>query len=252
MEERRHRESTNINGLFFFRFLFPPPSSSFFLFASAFYKWMMSDEARAAPGTQFAVFGLGNKQTHSENFCVVGRNVDRRLGELGAERFVPRVDGDDSGDMEAQFDEWQQGLLDKLESAASVQAEVAGSAGPGAAGVPEPAPPSASYMPNKTAAQRSPTDMFQALCAAGFFREGTVFSAVTANLELSPNSTRSTAELHLDARVRLETKKKKRKKKKKKERKKGRKKENETKEETGGCGTETARHEDAKRIDERG
>ena len=44
--------------------------------------------------------GLGSKKTHAQRFCVIGKNVDQRLEQLGAHRLWPRVDGDDSDSIE--------------------------------------------------------------------------------------------------------------------------------------------------------
>jgi sulfite reductase alpha subunit-like flavoprotein len=69
-----------------------------------------------AQGLSFGVFGLGNKQY--EHFCAVGKRVHKALCALGAAAVVPRGDGDDDEDIEADFDAWRTQLyaaLDKSE-----------------------------------------------------------------------------------------------------------------------------------------
>ena len=45
--------------------------------------------------TRYTVFALGNKTY--EHYNAMGRFVDKRLAELGAERMYPRGEGDDDG-----------------------------------------------------------------------------------------------------------------------------------------------------------
>lgn len=90
-----------------------------------FYKWLEdSVNDFRVPKTllgniRYAVFGLGNS-LYSENFNVVGRNIDLWLSQLGAERFSPFGLGDENvaeslhGNIEADFDHWCEGVLHLL------------------------------------------------------------------------------------------------------------------------------------------
>lgn len=93
--------------------------------AAWFYKWLEdSVNDFRVPKTllgniRYAVFGLGNS-LYSENYNVVGRNIDLWLGQLGAERFSPFGLGDENvaeslhGNIEADFDHWCEGVLHLL------------------------------------------------------------------------------------------------------------------------------------------
>lgn len=60
--------------------------------AVALHKFLFSKKAPKMADTAFAVFGLGD--TSYEHFCQAGKDFDTRLGELGAERLLDRVDAD--------------------------------------------------------------------------------------------------------------------------------------------------------------
>jgi len=60
--------------------------------AVALHKFLMSKKAPNMADTAFAVFGLGD--TSYEFFCQAGKDFDARLGELGGERLLDRVDAD--------------------------------------------------------------------------------------------------------------------------------------------------------------
>lgn len=68
---------------------------------------------------RYCVFGLGNS-LYSENYNVVGRNIDSWLSQLGAEQFAPLGLGDENvteslhGSIEADFDHWCEGVLNLL------------------------------------------------------------------------------------------------------------------------------------------
>ena len=71
----------------------------------------------AAPplqGVSFAVFGLGNRQY--EHFCAMGRKVAKALRSLGAAEVVPRGEGDDDADVDADFDRWCAQLFRALDA----------------------------------------------------------------------------------------------------------------------------------------
>jgi sulfite reductase (NADPH) flavoprotein alpha-component len=60
--------------------------------AVALHKFLQSKKAPNMKDTAFAVFALGD--TSYEFFCQAGKDFDTRLGELGAERLLDRVDAD--------------------------------------------------------------------------------------------------------------------------------------------------------------
>lgn len=60
----------------------------------------------------YSVFGLGNRQYEHFNSC--GREVDRRMAELGALRLADIGLGDDDGDIEADFDSWRPKLYAEM------------------------------------------------------------------------------------------------------------------------------------------
>lgn len=64
-----------------------PPDS-----ALKFYKNLFAENASLLTNLQFAVCALGDSSY--EHFCKIGKDIDRRLGELGAIRFHQRVDCD--------------------------------------------------------------------------------------------------------------------------------------------------------------
>jgi NADPH-ferrihemoprotein reductase len=83
-----------------------------------FYNWIRPDKSdtdadvvKAQPGdlcnVKFSVFGLGNKQY--EHFNRMGRTTDEYLERAGAQRIVPYGEGDDDGNLEEDFEKWQEG-----------------------------------------------------------------------------------------------------------------------------------------------
>ncbi|KAF2977266.1 hypothetical protein EK904_008160 [Melospiza melodia maxima] len=62
--------------------------------AQDFYDWLQEADADLS-GLRFAVFGLGNKTY--EHFNAMGKYVDKRLEELGAQRIFELGLGDDDG-----------------------------------------------------------------------------------------------------------------------------------------------------------
>ncbi|MEX0445503.1 NADPH-dependent assimilatory sulfite reductase flavoprotein subunit [Xenorhabdus sp. SGI246] len=78
--------------------------------AVALYKYLHSKKAAPMNETVYAVFGLGD--TSYEHFCQAGKDFDRRLSELGAQRLLDRVDADvEYQDVAAQ---WRQQITDIL------------------------------------------------------------------------------------------------------------------------------------------
>ncbi|RFC48731.1 MAG: sulfite reductase (NADPH) flavoprotein alpha-component [Verrucomicrobia bacterium] len=97
-----------------------PPDNAVALHAA-----LMSPSAPSFAGVSFAVCGLGD--TSYDKFCQTGKDFDRRLEELGAERFFDRIDCDT--DYEAPFARWLEGVLGELQKrSAGVQASVVSTA----------------------------------------------------------------------------------------------------------------------------
>ncbi|XP_054022946.1 NADPH--cytochrome P450 reductase [Dryobates pubescens] len=73
--------------------------------AQDFYDWLQEADADLS-GLRFAVFGLGNKTY--EHFNAMGKYVDKRLEELGAQRIFDLGLGDDDGNLEEDFITWRE------------------------------------------------------------------------------------------------------------------------------------------------
>jgi len=78
--------------------------------AVALHKFLQSKKAPQMKDTAFAVFALGD--TSYEFFCQAGKDFDNRLGELGAERLLDRVDAD--VEYQAQAEEWRKRIVEVL------------------------------------------------------------------------------------------------------------------------------------------
>ncbi len=86
--------------------------------AIPFYEFLHSKRAPQLAETKFAVLGLGD--TSYEFFCQTGKDFDKRLEELGAERIVERADCD--VDFEEQAGEWITQVLKALGEASAASA----------------------------------------------------------------------------------------------------------------------------------
>ncbi|KAK3083908.1 hypothetical protein FSP39_005129 [Pinctada imbricata] len=73
--------------------------------AQEFYNWLQNGETDLT-GVKFAVFGLGNKTY--EHYNAMGKYVDKRLEELGAERVFELGMGDDDANIEEDFVTWRE------------------------------------------------------------------------------------------------------------------------------------------------
>ncbi|KAL3858480.1 hypothetical protein ACJMK2_013069 [Sinanodonta woodiana] len=74
--------------------------------AQEFNEWLQNAEGTSLNGVRFAVFGLGNKTY--EHYNAMGKYVDKRLEELGAERVFELGLGDDDGNIEEDFITWRE------------------------------------------------------------------------------------------------------------------------------------------------
>ncbi|WP_034916606.1 NADPH-dependent assimilatory sulfite reductase flavoprotein subunit [Erwinia sp. 9145] len=80
--------------------------------AVALHKFLLSKKAPKLDGTAFAVFGLGD--TSYEFFSKAGKDFDGRLGELGGERLLDRVDAD--VEYAADAEHWRKQITDILKA----------------------------------------------------------------------------------------------------------------------------------------
>lgn len=71
--------------------------------AKPFYDWLVSPDrlkekdSGVFKDVKYAVFGLGQSKTYPQCYQAMGKKVDSRLQELGAQRLFQRGEGDDSG-----------------------------------------------------------------------------------------------------------------------------------------------------------
>lgn len=82
--------------------------------ALSFYEFLYSRRAPKLDGVRYSVLALGDSSY--EYFCQTGKDFDKRLEELGAERFVERVDCD--LDYEEEAEDWMNKVVHSLETAA--------------------------------------------------------------------------------------------------------------------------------------
>ncbi len=82
--------------------------------AKRFYRSLMDSPHAATLGGRYAAFALGDSRYAKERFAIVGLNIDRELEQRGKTRIMPVSVGDAAGDIEADFDEFVQELLDKI------------------------------------------------------------------------------------------------------------------------------------------
>ncbi|HPE59010.1 MAG TPA: assimilatory sulfite reductase (NADPH) flavoprotein subunit [Thiolinea sp.] len=78
--------------------------------ARAFFQFLNSTRAPKLAGLEFAVLALGDSSY--EEFCQTGRELDQRLAQLGASRWLERLDCD--VDFTEEAARWRQQLLDKV------------------------------------------------------------------------------------------------------------------------------------------
>ncbi|XP_052433109.1 P450 (cytochrome) oxidoreductase b isoform X3 [Carassius gibelio] len=73
--------------------------------AQDFYDWLHEGDADFT-GVKYTVFALGNKTY--EHYNAMGKYVDQRLSELGAQRIFDLGMGDDDGNLEEDFVSWRE------------------------------------------------------------------------------------------------------------------------------------------------
>jgi sulfite reductase (NADPH) flavoprotein alpha-component len=106
--------------------------------AVSFHEFLHSKRAPRLEGVRFSVLALGD--TSYEKFCQTGKDFDRRLEELGAQRLCPRVDCDVDYDEPAAA--WMEQVLASLSAGDAASASISASASaaaPAGAGTLQPA-----------------------------------------------------------------------------------------------------------------
>ena len=78
--------------------------------AELFHEYLLSNKAPQLKKLKYSVFALGDSSY--VNFCQIGKELDSRLNELGAERFVPTVECD--LDYDAAVENWADNVLKSL------------------------------------------------------------------------------------------------------------------------------------------
>ncbi|KAL1260133.1 hypothetical protein QQF64_007960 [Cirrhinus molitorella] len=73
--------------------------------AQDFYDWLQEGDADFT-GVKYTVFALGNKTY--EHYNAMGKYVDKRMAELGAQRIFDLGMGDDDGNLEEDFVSWRE------------------------------------------------------------------------------------------------------------------------------------------------
>ncbi|MEB4210100.1 cytochrome P450 [Mycobacterium sp. 94-17] len=81
--------------------------------ARAFLTWLLDTNATLGPTPNVAVLGVGD-HNWADTYQVIPQRIDERLGELGANRLVPRAAADTSGDMVGTIEEFAAALWSSL------------------------------------------------------------------------------------------------------------------------------------------
>jgi len=85
------------------------PSDNAADFVAAMKEKMSEGSSSCLSGLDYAVFGLGNKQY--DHFNAMGKFFDKSLGEVGGNRIVEVVLGDDDCDLEGDFENWKDNMV---------------------------------------------------------------------------------------------------------------------------------------------
>ncbi|WP_106477242.1 assimilatory sulfite reductase (NADPH) flavoprotein subunit [Phytohalomonas tamaricis] len=93
--------------------------------AQGFYELMYGRKAPKLDGVHFSVLALGDSSY--EHFCQVGKNLDARFAELGAERIFDRQDCDVDYDEPAEA--WIESVLDRYAELSGAGSNAAANAG---------------------------------------------------------------------------------------------------------------------------
>lgn len=81
--------------------------------ARSFVETLANAQEGTARGSRFAVFGCGDRNW-ARTFQAVPKFIDRRLHECGADRILPRGEGDARSDSAGEFARWSSSLWDAL------------------------------------------------------------------------------------------------------------------------------------------
>ena len=81
--------------------------------ARAFLAWLLDANVALHPALNVAVLGVGD-HNWADTYQAVPQRIDERLGELGANRLVPRAAADTSGDLVGTIEEFAGGLWSSL------------------------------------------------------------------------------------------------------------------------------------------
>jgi cytochrome P450/NADPH-cytochrome P450 reductase len=79
----------------------------------AFVTWLLDANTTLSPTPNVAVLGVGD-HNWADTYQAVPHRIDERLGELGANRLVPRAAADTSGDMVGTIEEFAAALWSSL------------------------------------------------------------------------------------------------------------------------------------------
>lgn len=171
--------------------------------AKGFYKWLM-DQQREQDGKDwqkmhYALFGLGQKKHYPERYQQVSKEIEARLDALGAQKVVERGEGDDSEDIEGDFETWSQQLYATLADLRKADPDKFSAIMTATAG--QAAPPAAEPAVAKPAADRprSCADLPAAEPAQPAYNVRNPFKApILAVRELAASDARPTRHLELD------------------------------------------------------